>query len=235
MTLNEVMQALSTMGDENSKKVLMRHGAREPFYGVKVQDLKILQKRIKKDYNLSLELYNTGNSDAMYLASLIADPPQMTKEQIEQWAKQAYWYMLSEYPVAWVASESQYGWSLALEWIESPLENIATAGWATLSCIAAIKPDYELDLNAYKQLLERVQNEIGDAPNRVRYTMNNFIISVGAYIVPLYSLATQIALSVGKVNVNMGQTACKVPLASEYIQKIFDMGKVGKKRKSARC
>ena len=36
-------------------------------------DLKKYQKRIKKDYQLSLDLYDSGVSDAMYLAGLIAD------------------------------------------------------------------------------------------------------------------------------------------------------------------
>ena len=51
----------------------LRHGAKEPFYGVKVGDLKPIQKRIKKDHALALALYDTGVSDAMYLAALIAE------------------------------------------------------------------------------------------------------------------------------------------------------------------
>ena len=33
----------------------------------------VFQKRIKMDYQLALDLYETGNYDAMYLAGLIAD------------------------------------------------------------------------------------------------------------------------------------------------------------------
>ncbi|MFT7161922.1 MAG: hypothetical protein ACI9GZ_003109, partial [Bacteroidia bacterium] len=35
--------------------------------------------------------------------------------------------------------------------------------------------------------------------------------------------------------VDMGETACKVPLAKDYIQKVVDKGRVGKRKKSARC
>jgi len=76
--------------NEGTKKVFIKHGAREPFYGVKVQDLKKIVKKIKKDYRLSLELYETGNSDAMYLAGLIADPNVMTKDDLKNWVKDAY-------------------------------------------------------------------------------------------------------------------------------------------------
>ena len=127
MTTDEVMLELLKFGNEQTKKVFTRHGAREPFYGVKVGDLKTLVKKIKTDHKLALELYKTGNSDAMYLAGLIADENLVTGEELNDWAKAAYWYMLSEYTVPWLAAESRYGWELALEWIESTEEGIASA------------------------------------------------------------------------------------------------------------
>jgi len=87
MTLDEIMQQLQQLGHESIKKVLVKHGAREPFFGVKVEDLKKIVKRVKTDYPLSLELYNTGNSDAMYLAGLIADPSKMTRQNLNQWVE----------------------------------------------------------------------------------------------------------------------------------------------------
>jgi 3-methyladenine DNA glycosylase AlkD len=86
MTRDDVMAELARLGGEPTKKTLMRHGAREPFFGVKVGDLKVLQKKIKKDHALALALYDTGNSDAMYLAGLVADPAKMTKAQLRRWA-----------------------------------------------------------------------------------------------------------------------------------------------------
>ena len=68
MTANEILVELEKMGDASTKKTLMNHGAREPFFGVKVADLKTILKKTKKNHELSLELYRTGNSDAMYLA-----------------------------------------------------------------------------------------------------------------------------------------------------------------------
>lgn len=235
MTSKEVLTQLKSLGSESIKKVLVKHGAREPFYGVKVEELKKIQKKIKKDYKLSMELFDSGVSDAMYLAGLIADPEKMTKKDIQHWAEKAYWYMLTEYPVAWVAAESKYGTELALEWIESDKESIACAGWATLGTIASIKPDAELDLKLYKKLIERVSKEIHTSKNRVRYTMNGFVLSSGAYIVSLTDLATKTGEKMGKITVDVGDTACRVPFIPEYIKKIEARGSLGKKRKSANC
>lgn len=235
MTKEEVMLELERFGNEQTKKVLMRHGAREPFYGVKVGDLKTIVKKIKTDHTLALELYRTGHSDAMYLAGLIADEKLVTRQELQEWAEGAYWYMLSEYTVPWLAAESPFGWELALEWIESAEEGIASAGWATLSNLISLRPDEALDLEKLSQLLDHVAGTIHQSRNRVRYTMNGFVIAAGSFVPALTEKANEVASSIGKVSVDMGGTACKVPLATAYIKKIEDKGYIGKKRKSARC
>ncbi len=235
MTADEVLDELKTLGSEQTKKTFLRHGAREPFFGVKVGDLKTIQKRVKKDHALALELYDSGNSDAMYLAALISEPSKMTKAQLRKWAKGAYWYMLSCYTVAWVASESPHGRDMALEWMDSDTEQIAAAGWSTYGCLVALKPDADLDLTEIEKLLGRVKAEIGSAANRARYCMVMFVISVAAYVIPLNAKAKAVAKGLGKVEVDVGDTSCKVPVASEYIAKIEKMGRVGKKRKTAMC
>ncbi len=79
MTAKEVLDELRTFGAESIKKVLRNHGVQEPFFGVKISDMKKIQKRVKKDYQLALDLYDTGNYDAMYLAGLIADDAILTQ------------------------------------------------------------------------------------------------------------------------------------------------------------
>lgn len=235
MTTTAIMQELKELGSEQTKKTFVRHGASEPLYGVKVGDLKKLQKRIGKNYDLALELYNTGNSDAMYLAGLIADEDKMTKNDLENWAEKASWYMISEYTVAWVAAESKFGYELALTWIDSPKENIASSGWSTLASLVCITPDAALDIDALSTLLDRVEETIHHAPNRVRYTMNSFVIAAGTAVPALTGRAKAVAEKIGLVQVDMGGTACAVPSAGESILKVEEKGKIGKKRKDARC
>ena len=73
MTKDQVMTELKKKGSESIKKLFLNHGANEPMYGVKVADLKVIQKKVKKDHELAMGLFATGNYDAMYLAGLIAD------------------------------------------------------------------------------------------------------------------------------------------------------------------
>lgn len=235
MTLKEVMTELEGYGNESTKKIFLKHGAPEPIFGVKVQDLKKIQKKVKKNHELALELFDTKNGDAMYLAGLIADEKKVTKTQLKKWANNSKWYYNYEYTVPWIAADSEHGYDLALEWIESKKESVAACGWATLSNVIIVKADEDIDLKHIKKLMTRAQKEVHKAPNRVRYTMNNFIIAVGSFVESLSNDALKIAEKIGKVDVEMGGTACKVPLATDYIKKTTAKGGVRKKKKKARC
>jgi 3-methyladenine DNA glycosylase AlkD len=234
MTKDEVLSELEKMGSPSTKKILANHGAREPFFGVKVGDMKTIVKKVKKDHELSLALYATGNYDAMYLAGLIADEKKITKKDLESWITSAY-AGIAEYTVPWIVAESAFGWELSMKWIDSPKEHIAAAGWASLGNLVAILPDEKLDVPALEKLLVRVKKEVHRSQNRVRYAMNWFLISVGAYVAALTESSKQAAKSIGPVTVEMNGTACKVPSAFDYIAKIEKMGRIGKKKKQARC
>src|SRR5437899_9589634 len=123
MTAAEIVDELRPLGRDSYKKVLLNHGIKEPFFGVKIEDLKKIQKRIKKDYQLALDLFDTGIYDAMYLAGLIADDLKMTKKDLQHWVENAY-ATTCAYTVPWVASESNHGREVALRWIESKKESV---------------------------------------------------------------------------------------------------------------
>ena len=234
MTAAEVVAELKKLGTAQTKKTWMTHGAQEPCFGVKVEDMKKIQNRVKMDYALALELYDTGIADAMYLAGLIADDARMTKKDLQKWVENATWGMVAEYTVPWVAAASPHGREMALKWIESKDEAIASAGWGTYSSLVATKEDADLDLAEIKSLLQRVAKSIHQQPNRVKYAMNGFIIAVGGWMKPLNKIAIAAAKDIGPVAVEL-VGACKIPYAPDQIKKMEARGTLGKKRKSPKC
>ncbi len=234
-TLAETMDKLASLGSEQTKRTFQRHGAKEPLFGVKVGDLKKLVKEVRKDQALARALYETGNSDAMYLAGLAVDPKRMDKDALQAWADAAYWYMLAEYTVAGVAAESPYALELAREWIRSPEEMVAACGWSAYANYISLTPDEELDTEEIRGLLRHIEETIHGERNRVKYTMNAFVIIVGSSLKGLHEEAVGVAGRIGAVRVNMGDTACKVPVANEYIGKVAAAGKLGQKKKTCIC
>src|ERR1044071_3380415 len=139
MTANEIVEEMRTLGNDSYKQTMANHGVKEPFFGVKIEDMKKIQKQTGTDYQLALDLYDTGIYDAMYFAGLIADDMRMTEDDLRHWAETATCPALRAFTVAWVASGSKHGRDLALEWIESGDENLASTGWATYSSLASIR------------------------------------------------------------------------------------------------
>ena len=236
MTAKEILGEMKPLGRESYKRVLVNnYGVKEPCFGVAISELKKFHKRIKKDYQLALDLYDTGNYDAMYLAGLIADDARMTKTDLHRWVEKAYAGSLPGAIVPWVAVGSPHGHGLALEWIESAKPLVASAGWATLSCLVSFKDDAELDLPELKRLLQRVKKSIHKAPDAVRYQMNGFVIALGSYVKPLTELAIQTGETIGPVTADLGNNSCQVPFAPDYIRKVQQRGSIGKKRKAVKC
>ncbi len=235
MTAKEILEEIKPLGSDSYKRVIFNHGVKEPCFGVKIGDLQKIVKRIKRDYQLALDLYDTGVYDAMYLAGLIADDMRMTKRDLQHWVDKAYCLGLCGATVAWVTAGSPHGWELGLEWIDAEAPLTAVAGWATLGSLVSVNADTQLDLMALNHLLQRVQKTIHQVPDLVRYQMNSFIIAVGSYVQPLTDTAIQTAEQIGPVMVDLGNNSCQVHFAADYIRKAQKRGTIGKKRKTAKC
>jgi 3-methyladenine DNA glycosylase AlkD len=236
MQVDDILSELRGMGSPSVKKMLINnHDVREPCFGVKIGDMKTIVKRVKTDHQLALDLYATGNYDAMYLAGLVADDDRMTKRDLQRWVSQAQGGALATSTVPCVAAQGRFGWDMATKWIDTSKDHVVSAGWATFSCLVALRDDADLDIVVLKQLIDRVQKSIHTAPDAVRYAMNNFVISVGCYVKPLTKHALTVAEKIGVVTADQGDNACKIPFAPDYIRKVEKRGTLGKKRKTVKC
>lgn len=230
-----ILEELKSIGDEKIKKIYMNHGAKEPLFGVRTGDLKPLFKKYKIDYELAKDLYDTNNYDAMYLAGMLADPEKMTEEDFEHWMKGAYCHGIGDYTVAITLAESPLGQKIADKWIKVDDDLYKSCGWYSYSAMLGNQPDENFDKEKISSMLDYVKDKIHQETNRTRYSMNSFLTAVGISYLPLHDKAVEVANQVGKVDVYMGKTACKTPLASEYIKKAEKKGRLGFKRKNVRC
>jgi 3-methyladenine DNA glycosylase AlkD len=236
-TAKSVLDELKKKGKEKYQNIYVGHGIpKERSLGVLVSELKKIEKTIRGDQKLAMELYETGKMEATYLAGLVADGAKMSKQELHAWAEGSHGMpMIAEYTVTWVAVENPAARELALAWMKSKKEAVASSGWCTYAGILMTRPDSELDLAEIEKLLGTVEKEIGGAQNRVRYTMNGFVIAVGGYVKPLLKKAKETAKRLGAVKVDMNGTACKVPLATESIAKMEKTDRIGKKKKTMKC
>ncbi|GKU77252.1 DNA alkylation repair protein [Paenibacillus sp. L3-i20] len=235
MDLEAVMQELESLGKERTKKIYLSNGAHEPLFGVATGEMKPILRKIKLNQPLAEQLYATGNYDAMYFAGVIADPKAMSKADFERWIDGAYFYMLSDFVVAVTLSESDIAQEVAEKWIASDIDLKMSAGWSCYCWLLGNRPDKEFSEEKMADMLELVKNTIHDAPDRTKYSMNNFMYTVATSYLPLHDKAVAVATEVGPVEVHQGTAKSKFINASVNINKVVEKGKVGFKRKHVRC
>ena len=62
MTAKAILEEIKPLGRESYKNILLKHGVTEPCFGVKVEELKKIHKRVKKDYRLALDLLQRSSN-----------------------------------------------------------------------------------------------------------------------------------------------------------------------------
>lgn len=216
MLLEEVMQQLEKYGTEQNRKTYKNHGAKEPLFGVSFANLKLLKKKIKKDHDLAISLWETKNMDAMTLATYILEPKNVTSEQLNSWIRDVDYYCLMDVLMTAICT-SPIAIERMDEWTKSDDEWIRRAGWSLLANIA-IK-NKKLDDNFFMPYLEEIKVHIHNEKNRKREAMNSALIAIGIRNEALEQQAIEIAREIGKVKIDHGATSCKTPDAEPYIKK----------------
>ena len=214
---------------------MLAHGAREPIHGVAISELKKIQKRAGgTNHALALELWDTGVYDAMYLAALLADDVQMSPRDLQRWVAGANCSGALRVLRA-LGRERQPGTAgrSALKWIDSRKELEAAAGWGTLGGVVAIRDDAELDL-AHAEEAAGARGEGDPQRAQPRALHDERLRHRGGQLREAAAppRPSRSASGMGKVEVDMGDTSCKVPGVVEYIGKVKARGNSGKKRKS---
>lgn len=216
MLLEEVMQQLEEYGTEQNRKTYKTHGAKEPLFGVSFANLKLLKKKIKKDHDLAISLWETKNMDAMTLATMILDPKKVTTELLNKWVQEVDYYCLMDVLMTAICT-SPIAIERMEEWTNSDDEWIGRAGWSLLANIAIKNKTLQDDF--FSPYLEEIKENIHNEKNRKREAMNRALIAIGIRNEDLEQTAIEIAREIGKVQVDHGATSCKTPDAESYIKK----------------
>lgn len=231
MTFEEVMNQLESLGTEQTRKIYTNHGNDIEMFGVSVANLKKVLKPIKKDKDLGMKLLKSRNSDAIYLSQWIVDPEVLTIDDLEEIIELTDYYMTLDVVIPTLAYKNKpLTWKCIHEWIDSDNPRKRQAAYSLYSLVLGSYPNEEIEEEDVRNKLEHIEKVIHDEANRVRYSMNNFVISAGIYNGSLTQDCIGISERIGKVSVYMGKTSCKVPFAPEYIRKVEKMGRIGKKR-----
>ncbi len=171
-TTAEVLAELAAMADPDALRVNRRHG---DDHGVNLGRLRDLAKRLRTQHTLALELWGTGDQAARLLALLVGRPREYGRDQLDAMIREAGGPKVHDWLVNYVVKKSPHREDLRLAWFGDPDPVVASAGWALTTESVAKHPD-TLDLPG---LLDTIEAEMRDAPDRLQWAMNHCLAEIG--------------------------------------------------------
>ncbi|WP_264357290.1 DNA alkylation repair protein [Pseudarthrobacter sp. MM222] len=171
-TVAEVMAELAALEDPKARAVNERHG---DDHGVNLGKLRALAKRLKTQQDLARQLWETEDTAARLLALLICRPKAFERSELDVMLREARIPKVHDWLVNYVVKKNPHAEELRLAWFADPDPVVASAGWALTTERVAKKPE-GLDLAG---LLDVVETEMKDAPDRLQWAMNHCLAQIG--------------------------------------------------------
>ncbi|MEK6325674.1 MAG: DNA alkylation repair protein [Acidobacteriota bacterium] len=217
MNAQEILATLKKLGKPQTAAIYKRYLSGDNVCGVLTSEIAKLQKKIKVDHALSLELWKTGNAEARILALQVADPEKITRADADELLKDGPVRLLGCY-LSGLVGRSPIADKTMRAWMKSPDEFAREMGYGILGVRLKDDPDSISDADVEK-VLATIEKEIHRSPNWARYAMNGALISIGVFKPALRKKAIEAARRIGEVEVDHGETYCKTPNAVSYLEK----------------
>jgi 3-methyladenine DNA glycosylase AlkD len=170
--LAEVMAELDALGDPRVREANEKRG---DDHGVNLGKLRQLAKRLKTQHELASELWDTDDTAARLLALLICRPKLYEPDELDAMLREARAPKVHDWLVNYVVKKNPHAEELRERWFFDPDPVVASAGWALTTERVAKSPE-GLDLTG---LLDTVESEMKDAPDRLQWEMNTTLATIG--------------------------------------------------------
>ncbi|MGC4963400.1 DNA alkylation repair protein [Gordonia sp. DT101] len=168
----DVMAELAELEDPKVREVNSRHG---DDHGVNLTKLRAVAKRLKTQHELAHGLWETGDTEARLLATLICRPKTFDRDDLDAMVRDARTPKVHDWLVNYVVKKNSHCEELRRAWLADPDPVVASAGWALTAQRVAKEPQ-ALDLRA---LLDVIDAEMKGAPDRLQWTMNVCLAQIG--------------------------------------------------------
>ncbi len=168
------MAELAALEDPKIRAVNERHG---DDHGVNLGKLRALAKQLKTQQDLARELWKTADTAARLLALLICRPRAFERAELDTMLREARTPKVHDWLVNYVVKKNPHSEELRLAWFTDPDPVVASAGWA-LTAERVVKKPEGLDLTG---LLDIIEAEMKDAPDRLQWAMNHCLAQIGIH------------------------------------------------------
>lgn len=214
-TLTETMTELAELADPKIRAVNEKRG---DDHGVNLSELRALAKRLKTQHELARRLWNTGDTAARLLATLICRPKMFERNDLDIMLREADRPKVHGWLVNYVVKRSPHCEELRLAWLSDPDPAVASAGWA-LTTERVRKNAGDLDLAG---LLGVIDAQMKDAPVRLQWAMNECLGHIGIEHDEHRARAIDIGERLGVLRDYPTPPGCTSPYAPTWIAEMVE-------------
>jgi len=209
-TVAEVMAELVAMENPKVRAVNANHGN---DHGVNLSQLRAVAKRLKTQHELGRELWPTDDTAARLLAILICRPKSFERAELDTMLREARIPKVQDWLVNYVVKKNPHAEELRTIWFVDADQVVASAGWA-LTAERVVKNPEGLNLPG---LLDIIEAEMTDAPDRLQWAMNTCLAQIGIEHVELRARAIAIGERLGVLKDYPTPPNCTSPFAPIWI------------------
>jgi 3-methyladenine DNA glycosylase AlkD len=135
--VSSVLKALEALGTEYTRNGYARYGIVAPkAFGVAVGDIQSVGKRVGRNHELALELWETGWYEARMLCSFIDEPAKVTPAQMDRWCRDFDNWGICDTLCFHLFDRTPHAWSKVRQWCAKKREFEKRAGFALMASIA---------------------------------------------------------------------------------------------------
>jgi 3-methyladenine DNA glycosylase AlkD len=213
MTLAEILKQLESLGNDKTRKQNAKQGCGDNQFGVKLGDIRKVANKIKTDHKLALELWETGNADARFLAALIIQPKSLSPEELDRMVRSVGFVRVADWLDSYVVRKHPGKEALRQQWMAEADPMPARFGWSLTAERIGKSPE-GLDLPA---LLDRIESEMATAAPEAQWTMNMALAGIGIHHSKLRKRAMAIGEKLGVYRDYPVSKGCTSPFAPIWI------------------
>jgi 3-methyladenine DNA glycosylase AlkD len=138
MTAPELIAALQSQANPVNVAGMARFGINsQGTLGVPVAAIRRLARTAGRDHALALALWTSGIHEARILATIVDDPAQVTRRQMDQWARDFDSWDVCDQACMNLFWRTPHAWDMAAKWAGAKPEFVRRAGFALMACLAS--------------------------------------------------------------------------------------------------
>ena len=221
-TVDDILAALGALGSPENRAGMARFGiAADKAFGFGLSELRPMARRLKRDHERALALWETGWREARLLAGLTDEPAKMTIEHCRRWAGDFdSWDIVDGISDLFV--ETPFWKELIAEFADDEREFVRRTAFAMLAWAAVHrKKEPDKTLEAFLPLVELCST---DPRNFVKKAVNWALRQIGkrsmALHAPALDLAQRLSASTDRTARWIGKDAVRELSAGKTLERL---------------